>query len=121
MFLDFKKFKKHYSKQYSFLYLYFFKDELEEDASHLSKYFKVGDYVDIKDYHYGSWFLAKITKIKKDKSPNDKHNDPKSPVQNDGLIYVAELDGFVPHIDFKLKFEFCVLNIKELILNNNSY
>ncbi|XP_050541918.1 E3 ubiquitin-protein ligase UHRF1-like [Daktulosphaira vitifoliae] len=69
------------------------KDEINEDASHLSKYFKIGDYVDIKDYHYGSWFLAKITKIKKDRSPNDKHSDPKSPVQNDGLIYVAEIDG----------------------------
>lgn len=60
-----------------------------------SKYFKVGDYVDIKDYHYGAWFMAKLIKIKKDKSSGDKPNDPKSPVQNDGLIYVVEILGYV--------------------------
>lgn len=60
-----------------------------------SKYFKVGDYVDIKDYQYGSWFMAKLVKIKKDHSPVLKRNDPKSPVQNDGLIYLVEILGYV--------------------------
>lgn len=56
-----------------------------------SKYFKIGDYVDIKDYQYGSWFVGKLLKIKKDISEVNKPNDPKSPVQNDGLIYVVDL------------------------------
>ncbi|XP_050422764.1 E3 ubiquitin-protein ligase UHRF1-like isoform X2 [Adelges cooleyi] len=64
-----------------------------DNASEESKYFKIGDYVDIKDYNYGSWFLAKVIKIKKDVASNDKQNDPKSPVKNDGLVYVAEIVG----------------------------
>ncbi|XP_050425724.1 E3 ubiquitin-protein ligase UHRF1-like [Adelges cooleyi] len=66
---------------------------VEEDASTESKYFKIGDYVDIKDYHYGSWFIAKVIKIKKDPAPSHQNNNPKSPVENDGLIYVTEIDG----------------------------
>lgn len=47
----------------------------------------------MKDYHYGSWFIGKLTKIKKDIALVDKPNDPKSPVENDGLIYVVEIEG----------------------------
>ncbi|XP_015367414.1 PREDICTED: E3 ubiquitin-protein ligase UHRF1-like [Diuraphis noxia] len=65
----------------------------DEDNSEESKYFKVGDYVDIKDYTYGSWFISKLIKIKKDNGVVNKPNDPKSPVENDGLIYVAEILG----------------------------
>lgn len=58
-----------------------------------SKYFKVGDFVDIKDHLYGSWFLAKLVKIKKNFSEVDKPNDPNDLVENDGLVYVVELEG----------------------------
>lgn len=59
-----------------------------------SKYFKIGDNVDVKDYHYGSWFIAKLCNIKKDISSQiDKSNNPQSPVVNDGLIYVAIFNG----------------------------
>ncbi|XP_001945737.1 E3 ubiquitin-protein ligase UHRF1 isoform X1 [Acyrthosiphon pisum] len=64
---------------------------LNEDNSEESKYFKVGDYVDVKDYTYGSWFISKLIKIKKDSCAVNKPNDPKSPVENDGLVYVAEI------------------------------
>lgn len=50
----------------------------------------MGDYVDVKDNYYGSWFIGKLVKIKKDNSSTVKPQDPKSPVQNDGLIYVVE-------------------------------
>lgn len=58
-----------------------------------SKYFRVGDFVDVKDNLYGSWFIAKLIKIKKDFSQVDKSNDPNSLVKNDGLIYVVQLEG----------------------------
>lgn len=58
-----------------------------------SKYFKVGDYVDMKDYHYGSWFIGKLIKIKKGIASVDISNDPKSPVENDGLLYVVKIEG----------------------------
>lgn len=64
-----------------------------EDSNEESKYFKVGDYVDIKDYQYGSWFISQLIKIKKDNSSLSKSNDPKSPVENDGLIYVVAIEG----------------------------
>lgn len=57
-----------------------------------SKYFRVGDFVDIKDTSYGSWFMAKLVRIKKDLA-QDKSNDPNSQVKNDGLIYVVQLEG----------------------------
>lgn len=62
-----------------------------------SKYFKIGDYVDVKDYHYGSWFIGKLIKIKNDNSTaNVPNNDnPNSPVENDGLVYIVEFDGCV--------------------------
>lgn len=75
-------------KLYTSIILFFFQDDSEE-----SKYFKVGDYVDVKDYTYGSWFISKLIKIKKDSCVVNKPNDPKSPVENDGLIYVAEILG----------------------------
>lgn len=57
-----------------------------------SLYFRVGDYVDVKDYHYGSWFIGKLVKIKKDiSSSEDKSMNPLSPVKNDGFIYSVEL------------------------------
>lgn len=56
-------------------------------------YFKVGDYVDVRDTQHGSWFLGKLTKIIKNKDLEEKPNDPKSPVKNDGLVYVVELIG----------------------------
>jgi len=34
-----------------------------------------------------------LIKIKKDSSIVNKPNDPKSPVENDGLVYVAEILG----------------------------
>lgn len=64
-----------------------------------SKYFKIGDNVDVKDYHYGSWFIAKLINIKKDISSSvDKPNNPQSPVVNDGLIYICKFYGLVIYI-----------------------
>jgi len=68
-------------------------EDNSEDISMDSKYFKIGDYVDVKDYHYGSWFIGKLLKIKKDPCRVDKPTDPKSPVKNDGLLYVVEILG----------------------------
>jgi len=58
-----------------------------------SKYFKVGDFVDVNDYTYGSWFISKLIKIKKDSCISNKPNNSKSPVENDGLVYVADIFG----------------------------
>ncbi|XP_025424158.1 E3 ubiquitin-protein ligase UHRF1-like isoform X2 [Sipha flava] len=69
------------------------KSDADDDISVESKYFKVGDYVDMKDYHYGSWFIGKLIKIKKDNALVEKPNDPKSPVKNDGLLYVVAIEG----------------------------
>ncbi|XP_025424054.1 E3 ubiquitin-protein ligase UHRF1-like [Sipha flava] len=68
------------------------KDDFEE-ISEDSLYFKVGDYVDVRDTQHGSWFLGKLIKIKKNFDLEGKPNDPKSLVKNDGLVYVVAFVG----------------------------
>lgn len=59
-----------------------------------SKYFKVGDYVDVNHYQYGSWFLSRLVKIKKDVF-SDISNHSNCPVENDGLLYVVAIEGLI--------------------------
>lgn len=37
--------------------------------------------------------MAKLIKIRKDVSLMSKPNDPKSPIENDGLVYLVEILG----------------------------
>lgn len=60
-----------------------------------SKYFKIGDNVDVKDNDYGSWFVGKLIKIKKGISLEEKPKHLINLIENDGLIYVVELKGQV--------------------------
>jgi len=71
----------------------------------------LGDYVDIRDYEYGVWYMGKIVKIKKDVSleieptssdnqeetSSDNQEDTSSDSQEeyDGLIYFVEDAGLV--------------------------
>lgn len=77
---------------YCTIVIYFNKklQDTSEDDSAESKYFKIGDYVDIKVNHIGSWFMAKLIKIKKDFSSISESDDNKSASENDGLLYVVE-------------------------------
>lgn len=74
-----------------------------------SKYFQVGDYVDVKDYYYGAWFMGKLIKIKKDNHSVDKPNDPKSPVKNDDLVYVVKIIGYVVYCFKIILFVFFII------------
>lgn len=56
-------------------------------------YFKIGDNVDVKDNDYGSWFVGKLIKIKKDTSLDEKQKNLINLIENDGLIYVVEFIG----------------------------
>ncbi|VVC43627.1 Zinc finger, PHD-type,Zinc finger, RING-type,Zinc finger, FYVE/PHD-type,Ubiquitin-related [Cinara cedri] len=89
-------------------------DERTEDKSEESCYFKIGDYVDVKDSDCGFWLIGKLLKIKKD-TKTVNLQDPNSPVQNDGLIYVVgfyqvsettevNLQAIRPHASEKIDF-----------------
>ncbi|KAF0704134.1 E3 ubiquitin-protein ligase UHRF1-like, partial [Aphis craccivora] len=64
-----------------------------EDISVDSKYFKLGDYVDIRDYEYGVWYMGKIVKIKKDNSVENGQTSSDKEEEHDGLIYFVEDAG----------------------------
>ncbi|KAE9529076.1 hypothetical protein AGLY_012030 [Aphis glycines] len=68
------------------------KDNIE-NISEESKYFKLGDYVDIRDYEYGVWYMGKIVKIKKDISVEIVQPLSASQEERDGLIYFVEDAG----------------------------
>lgn len=59
------------------------------------KYFKIGDYVDVKDCSYGSWFTGKLIKIKKSSSTTTDPNTASSSTEKDRLIYVVQFTGYV--------------------------
>lgn len=59
-------------------------------------HFKVGDYVDIKDLQYGSWFTCKILKIKK--KPIELNPDVptiSTCTENYEFFYVVQYTGYV--------------------------
>ncbi|CAI6375138.1 unnamed protein product [Macrosiphum euphorbiae] len=68
------------------------KDNLN-DISEESKYFKLGDYVDIRDYEYGVWYMGKIVKIKNDDSSEIEPTSSSDNLEDDGLIYFVEDAG----------------------------
>jgi len=54
----------------------------------------LGDYVDIRDYEYGVWYMGKIVKIKKDVSPEIEPTSSSDNIEeDDGLIYFVEDAG----------------------------
>jgi len=53
----------------------------------------LGDYVDIRDYEYGVWYMGKIVKIKKDESLEIKPTSSSDNLEDDGLIYFVEDAG----------------------------
>ncbi|XP_001944935.5 LOW QUALITY PROTEIN: E3 ubiquitin-protein ligase UHRF1 [Acyrthosiphon pisum] len=61
-----------------------------DDISEESKYFKLGDYVDIRDFEYGVWYMGKIVKIKKDDSSQIEPTSSSDNLEDDGLIYFVE-------------------------------
>uniref|UniRef100_A0A2S2PRQ6 RING-type E3 ubiquitin transferase n=1 Tax=Schizaphis graminum TaxID=13262 RepID=A0A2S2PRQ6_SCHGA len=61
-----------------------------EDISEESKYFKLGDFVDVRDFEYGVWYMGKIVKIKKDISVENGETVSDDQEENDGLIYFVE-------------------------------
>lgn len=75
------------------LYIHFIFQDYLEDISEESKYFKLGDYVDIRDYEYGVWYMGKIVKIKKDDSLEIEPTSSDNQEEYDGLIYFVEDAG----------------------------
>ncbi|XP_014245994.1 E3 ubiquitin-protein ligase UHRF1-like [Cimex lectularius] len=55
----------------------------EEGPPCESEYFKIGDYVDVKDFRYGAWFEAKVIGIYKDLNKVDTQLEE----NDDGLLY----------------------------------
>ncbi|VVC41491.1 Zinc finger, PHD-type,Zinc finger, RING-type,Zinc finger, FYVE/PHD-type,Ubiquitin-related [Cinara cedri] len=57
-------------------------------------YFKLGDYVDVKDSSYESWFTGKLLKIQKNISHTlDNPNTSSNSKETNGLVYVVEFTG----------------------------
>ncbi|XP_022182071.1 E3 ubiquitin-protein ligase UHRF1-like, partial [Myzus persicae] len=69
------------------------KEDNLEDISEESKYFKLGDYVDIRDFEYSVWYMGKIVKIKKDDSFEIEPTSSDNQDEHDGLIYFVEDAG----------------------------
>jgi len=53
----------------------------------------LGDYVDIRDFEYGVWYMGKIVKIKKDDSSKIEPTSSSDNLEDDGLIYFVEDAG----------------------------
>lgn len=53
----------------------------------------MGDYVDIRDFEYGVWYMGKIVKIKKDDSLEVEPTSSDNQEEYDGLIYFVEDAG----------------------------
>ncbi|XP_025191295.1 E3 ubiquitin-protein ligase UHRF1-like [Melanaphis sacchari] len=69
------------------------KEDNIDDISEESKYFKIGDYVDLRDYEYGVWYMGKIVKIKKDITVKNEQTSSDNQEEYDGLIYFVEDAG----------------------------
>lgn len=77
----------------------------------------MGDYVDIRDYEYGVWYMGKIVKIKKDDSSEIEPTSSSDNLEDDGLIYFVEDAGYASINFIKNAFVINYIYLDVLLIN----